>query len=591
MPSPAQPIERKLAAIFAADVAGYSRLMAQDEVGTLRTLAAHREIMDRLIGEHRGRIANTAGDSVLAEFPSVVDAVECAVEVQQALAEANEGVPEERRMRFRIGVHVGDVMVRGADLLGDGVNVAARLQTLAAPGGVCLSGEAHQYARKVLPLGYEDLGHQSVRNIEEPIRAYKIVRDREPSEPTSPAVAPKLSVPDRPSIAVLPFANMSDDRGTEWFADGVVEDLITGLTRFKTLVVIARNSSFTYKGRAVDVKQVGRELGVRYVLEGSVRRAANRVRITTQLVETRTGAQVWAERYDALLDDIFAVQDQLSGNLLSALAPQLEKAEVARAKRKRFTNLDAYDLFLHALAIMRTLTREGVDNALRLYSASIASDPDFAAAYEWAAMCYSIRKSRNWLVDTDQQISEATRLARRAVYLGADDGVALCYGGHTLSYVGGDLQAGARASERAVALNPNLAPALWSSAFANIWDGRPELALERLTRAVRLSPVDPEIPWFHAAIAHAHFHAERYEEAVMWASKSMAAGDIIDGARVLAAALGHLGRREEAEAAVTKLRQIDPILCVSTLHRVLGPYRPEGLERYRVGLRRAGLPE
>jgi adenylate cyclase len=547
--------------------------------------------MDRLIAQHRGRIANTAGDSVLAEFPSVVEAVKCAVEVQEELREKNEGVPEERQLRFRIGVHMGDVMIRGGDLLGDGVNVAARLQALAHPGGVCLSGEAHQYTRKVLPLDYEDLGHQSVRNIEEPIKAYKIVGGREPSEPTSPAVAPKLSVPDRPSIAVLPFANMSDDRETEWFADGVVEDLITGLTRFKALLVIARNSSFTYKGRAVDAKQVARELGVRYVLEGSVRRAANRVRITTQLVDAETGAQVWADRYDALLNDIFAVQDELSGNLLSVLAPQLEKVEVARAKRKRFVDLDAYDLFLHALASMRTLTREGVDNALRLYNASIASDPEFAAAYAWAAMCYSIRKSRNWLVDIDQQSGEATRLARRAVYLGADDGVALCYGGHTLAYVGGDLQAGARASERAVALNPNFAPALWTSAFVNIWDGKPELALERLTRAVRLSPVDPDTPWFHAAIAHAHFHAERYDEAVIWASKSMAAGDIIDGARVLAAALGHLGRRDEAEAAVTKLRQIDPISCVSTLHQVLGPYRPEGLERYRVGLRKAGLAE
>jgi len=291
MPSPAHPNERKLAAIFAADVAGYSRLMGQDEVETMRTLTEHREVMDSLIAQHRGRIANTAGDSVLAEFPSVVDAVKCAAEVQEALREKNEGVPEDRQLRFRIGVHVGDVMVRGADLLGDGVNVAARLQALAEPGGVCISGEAHRSARSVMPLAFTDLGQQSVKNVDGGVRAYAVRSgDARPSAPPA--------LPDKPSIAVLPFANMSGDPEQEYFADGIVEEIITSLSRFPRLFVIARNSSFTYKGRAVDVKQVGRELGVRYVLEGSIRKAANRVRIAGQLIDAATGAHLWAERID-----------------------------------------------------------------------------------------------------------------------------------------------------------------------------------------------------------------------------------------------------------------------------------------------------
>src|SRR5829696_727372 len=357
MPDPAQPIERKLAAIFAADVAGYSRLMGRDGVGTLRRLSTHREIMDRLIGEHRGRIANTAGDSVLAEFPSVVDAVQCAVEVQQALADANEVVPEDRRMSFRIGVHVGDVMVRGADLLGDGVNVAARLQVLSAPGGVCLSGEAHQYARKVLPFDYEDLGHRAVRNIEEPIRVFRVASIGQQIREAKPSSGQRLPLPDKPSIAVMPFTNMSGDPEQEYFADGIVEDIITALSRLRWLFVIARNSSFTYKGRAVDVKQVGRELGVRYVLEGSVRRAATRLRIAGQLLEASTGAHLWADRFEGDLEQVFELQDQATSSVVGAIAPKLQQAEIERAGRKPTESLDAYDTLLRGLALTREVTR------------------------------------------------------------------------------------------------------------------------------------------------------------------------------------------------------------------------------------------
>jgi TolB-like protein len=301
----------------------------------------------------------------------------------------------------------------------------------------------------------------------------------------------------------LPFTNMSGDPEQEYFADGLVEDLITGLSRFKSLLVIARNSSFTYKGRAVHVKQVGRELGVRYVLEGSVRKAATRVRIAAQLIEAESGAHVWAERYEGSLEDVFAVQDELTASLLGAIGGQLEKAEIARAKDK--PSLDAYDLFLRALATMRTLTREGVEEALRLFHSAMEADPEFAAAYAGAAMCYVNRRLHNWMVDREWEIAETSRVARRAVLLGSDDALALCYAGHALANVVGDLDAGARASERALVINPNFAPALGTSAFANIWEGKPDLALERLVRAIRLSPLDASMPFFHAGIAHAHF--------------------------------------------------------------------------------------
>ena len=328
-PEQEQRVERRLAAIFAADVAGYSRLMSQDEAGTLRALTAAREILDGLISAHGGRIANTAGDSVLAEFPSAVDAVQCAVAVQEKLAAGNVEDPEDR-LQFRIGVHVGDVAVRGGDLLGDGVNVASRLEGLAEPGGIAISGAAHGYVRKALPLTYVDIGEQAAKNIDEPVRVYRVTPLASSVARTATSHKP-LPLPDKPSIAVLPFTNMSGDPEQDYFADGVVEDIITALSRFPNLFVIARNSSFTYKSRAVDVKQVGRELGVRYVLEGSVRKAGNRVRITGQLVDASTGLHLWADRFESALDAIFEVQDRVTSSVVAITAATVERAEIRRA--------------------------------------------------------------------------------------------------------------------------------------------------------------------------------------------------------------------------------------------------------------------
>src|SRR6516165_1425253 len=345
-------VSRRLVAVFAADVEGYSRLMGADEFGTLKGLTERRAILDKLIGEHGGRIANTAGDSVLAEFGSAVDAIECAVEAQTAFDEANSSVAPDRRINFRIGVHIGEVMVRAGDLFGDGVNIAARLQSIAKPGGVCISGATYDQVRKALPMTFVDLGVQQVKNIQEPIRAYQVTAPSETREAAPARVAEAESpppLPDKPSIAVLPFQNMSGDPEQEYFADGMVEEITTALSRFKWLFVIARNSSFTFTGKGVDVKEVGRRLGVRYVLEGSVRKASGKVRITGQLIDAVTGTHIWADRFERDLTDVFALQDEVTVAVVSAIQPKLLQTEIAIAARRRPENLTAYDFFLRAM--------------------------------------------------------------------------------------------------------------------------------------------------------------------------------------------------------------------------------------------------
>src|SRR6201997_2425050 len=385
-------INRKLVAVFAADVEGYSRLMGLDEVGTLQGLTERRAILDRIIGEHRGRIANTAGDSVLAEFGSAVDAVQCAVEAQRALAEANASVAHDKRINFRIGVHIGDVMVRAGDLFGDGVNIAARLQTLAAPGAVCISGAAYDQVRKVLPMTFVDLGVQQVKNIQEPIRAYQVGAPSETGE-AAPARAAETEspppLPDKPSIAVLPFKNMSGDAEQEYFADGMVEEIITALSRFKSLFVIACNSSFTFKGQAVDIKEVRRRLGVRYVLEGSVRKAAGKVRIAGQLIDAATGAHIWADRFERDLTDVFALQDEVTVAVVSAIQPALLQTDIAMATRRRPENLTAYDFSLRAMQQLYPMTRESLAEAIRLAKCALELDPRFGPVAALAGLCHA----------------------------------------------------------------------------------------------------------------------------------------------------------------------------------------------------------
>ena len=581
-------MERRLTAILAADVAGYSRLMGADEEGTLAQLKAHRSaVVDPTITQQRGRIVKTTGDGMLVEFASVVDALRCAVEVQRTMAERNVEVPPEKRIEFRVGIHQGDIITDGGDIFGDGVNVAARLEGLAEPGGICVSSRVQEDARGKLDTRFEDMGEQQLKNIERPVRVYRIR--------TSGAALshrPALALPDKPSIAVLPFQNMSGDPEQDYFADGIVEDIITALSRFQNLFVIARNSSFTYRGRAVDVKQVSRELGVRYVLEGSVRKATNRVRITGQLIDATTGTHLWADRFDGTLEDIFDLQDQVTTSVVSAIAPQLEHAEIERAKRKPTDSLDAYDYFLRGMASYYGRTREAINEALPLFYKAIELDTNFASAYGMAAWCYAWRKINGWMTDRVQEIAETARLARRAAELGPDDAVALSRGAQALGYVVGDLDAAATFAERALVLNPNLAGAWYASGWVRVFLGESDVAIKHFAHAMRLSPLDPHSIGFQAGTAFAHFLAGRYDEASLWAGKAMWETTNYLTTLVIAAASNALaGRPAEAQKTMARLRELYPTLRVSNVKDWATFRRPEDLARLEEGLRRAGLPE
>jgi TolB-like protein/class 3 adenylate cyclase/Tfp pilus assembly protein PilF len=590
-------VERRLAAILTADVVGYSRLMGADEEGVLARLKAVRKsLVDPSIATHRGRIVKTTGDGMLVEFASAVDAVRCAIEVQRGMVEQNAAVRQAERIEFRIGIHVGDIIVDENDIFGEGVNIAARLEGIAEPGGVCISDDAQRQIRGKADTAFEYMGPQNLKNIAEPMRAWRLRTSGSPAAPIKPPIASTqaLALPDRPSVAVLPFENMSGDPDQEYFADGIVEDIITALSRFKSLFVIARNSSFTYKGRAVDVKQVGRELGVRYVLEGSVRKAAHRVRVTGQLVDTATGAHLWADRFDSALDDIFDLQDRVTESVVGAIAPAMERAEIERARRKPTDSLDAYTLYLRGLAKLYQLAnRSANDEALRLFYSAIEIDPDFASAYSRAIACYADAKAQGWIAGTSGEIVEVSRLARRAVELGKDDANAIAAAGWAFAYVARDLDEGAAFIDRALVLNSNLAEAWSFGGWVKLWLGEPEAAIERFARAMRLSPLDPWVPGMRAGTAHAHFFLGRYNEAASWAAIALQHNpDHQPALRIGAASNAMAGRLEQAQKAVVRLKQLYPTLRVSSLKTVLGPYRrAEDPSRYEEGLRRAGLPE
>jgi TolB-like protein/Tfp pilus assembly protein PilF len=576
---------RKLAAILAADVAGYSRLTGLDEEGTLKRLRKlRRELINHAVSLHRGRIVKTTGDGILIEFPSVVEAVRCALDVQRGMDGRNADVAAGQRIDFRVGINLGDVVVEGEDLLGDGVNVAARLEGISKPGGICISDAAYQQVRDKLDLNFTDAGEQKLKNIARPVRAYHVRVDSNGRA--------TLPLPDKPSIAVLPFQNMSGDLEQEYFADGMVEEIITALSRFRQLFVIARNSSFTYKGRAVDVKQISRELGVRYVLEGSVRKAANRVRITAQLIDSSSGVHLWADRFDGTLEDIFELQDQVTERVVGAITPKLQQAEIERAKRKPTESLDAYDYYLRGLGNFQQHTKESHQEALKLFYKAIEIDPDFAAPYAAAAVCYAGRKVRGLTVDSAQEIAEAARLAQRAAQLGKDDGLVLSWAGFVLVSVVGDLEDAAALLDRALMLNPNMAEAWDGSGWVRFCRGDAEVAIEHFEHARRLSPLDPRLFLVLTGIAAAHFHAGHCDEAASWAERALSELPNFPGALRIAAASHALGGRvEQAQKAVARLRRVDPTLRLSNLKNVVPFFHPEFLRRLADGLRKAGLPE
>jgi adenylate cyclase len=580
-------VERRLAAILAADVAGYSRLMGVDEEGTLATLKNLRKsLIDPKIAEHRGRIVKTTGDGALVEFASAVDAVRCAMEIQRAMAERNGDIPEDRRIQFRIGINVGDIILDEGDIYGDGVNIAARLEGIADAGSICISEDAYRQIKGKIALDVSDLGDQQLKNIAQSVGVYRVELGE--GGTTQPS-APVLALPDKPSIAVLPFQNMSGDPEQNYFVDGMVDDIITGLSRIKWLFVIARNSSFTYKGRAVDVKQVGRELGVRYVLEGSVRKLADRVRITGQLIDAATGAHLWAERYDRKSDDIFALQDEIALSVVGAIEPSLRRAEVERVKRKRPDSLDAYDLVLRAQPDVDSGMPDRASKALVLVERALALDSTYALAHGFAAMCHHNRFLRAGLREEDRAAS--IRHAQAAIVYGQDDALALTFAGFSIGMDGHDRAAAFAAFEAALAVSPSTALTYILGSVILGWTGEAERAIEWGERAMRLSPFDP---WAFAALGSltlGNFQLGHYEEAANAAYKAVQTNPAHSINHVLLAApLAKLGRLEEAKAAAARVLELQPTFrysrqfsgvdCAPALAASLGG-----------ALRAAGLPE
>jgi adenylate cyclase len=576
-------IERRLAAILAADVAGYSRLMGVDEEGTLAALKEHRsELIDPKIAEHRGRIVKTTGDGALVEFASAVDAVRCSMEIQRVMAERNAAISEDRRIEFRIGINVGDIIIDEGDIYGDGVNIAARVEALAEPGGICIAENAYRQVDGKLTLNVSSMGEQQLKNITRSVRVYRVRLDE-----ATVTMAPAL--PNKPSIAVLPFTNMSGDPEQEYFADGMVEEIITGLSRIKWLSVISRNASFFYKNKPVVLKEVADKLGVRYVLEGGVRKSGNRVRITAQLIDAETGAHLWAEQYDRLLEDIFALQDDITMCVIGAIEPSLRNAEIDRVKRQRPSNLDAYDLVLRALPYVSAQMPKDVAMAIPLLEDAIKLEPNYGAAHAYLSWCLHARFARGGLRQEDR--SAAIKHARIAIAHGNDDATALGTAAFIIALDEHDTATALKLFDRALDLSNSNELALGNSAITLAWMGKTELAIERAHRALRLSPFN-FLGWrSHFALAIAYFHAKRYEDAAGAARNTV---DAIPGFSVayavMTAALLRLGRMEEAKTAAQAVLECQPSFTIHGLS-VVAEFEPKVFRPMADAWREVGLPE
>lgn len=585
-------VDRRLAAILAADIASYSRLMGADEEGTLRQLKGHRkELIDPKITEHRGRVVKTTGDGMLVEFISVVDAVRCAVEVQRGMSERNAEVPAESRIQFRIGINVGDIISDSNDIYGDGVNVAARLEALAEPGGIFVSRNVFDQVRDKLSFSFEDMGEQTVKNIARPIGIHRIhLEENEGAaivKPASSHAKANASDSDRPTLAVLPFVNMSGDPEQEYFADGISEDIITGLSKLRWFFVIARNSSFTYKGKAVDVKRIARELGVRYVLEGSVRKGGNRVRITAQLIDASTGNHLWADRYDGDLTDVFALQDEITKKVVAAIEPKLLEAEGIRSQSRSPEDLGAWDMVIRANSLFWRLTKAESEAAIGILNRAVERFPDYAPAHSMLAFALLVSDMVGW-APAGKPYRTAADLAHRAAELDDNDPWAHLALGY-LAFVARKTDEAVREFQRALDLNPNFAAAYGYLGWAVVFDGRYEEAIENFKQAIRMSPHDPMIAFFYAGMCAANYFALRFDEAVEWGRKSIQQRPgFIAGHRILCASIAQAGRTEELCEAMARVRELQPNISIAWLEEHV-PFTPRAIAHFLDGMRKAGV--
>jgi adenylate cyclase len=584
--------DRRLAAIMAADIAGYSRLMGIDEEGTVRQLKAHRkELIDPKISEHRGRIVKTTGDGMLVEFVSIVDAVRCGVDIQCGMTARNSDVPHESRIEFRIGINVGDIISDGSDIFGDGVNLAARLEALAEPGGIYVSRVVHDQVRDKLSFGFDDLGEQIVKNIAHPIGVHRVRLTEEASlgGPSALSARKRQSAFDRPSLAVLPFENMSGDPEQEYFADGISEDLITALSKLRWFFVIARNSSFVYKGKSVDVKRIAGELRVRYVLEGSVRKGGNRVRITAQLIDATTGNHLWADHYDGDLTDVFALQDEIVKKVVSAIEPKLLEAEGVHSQERSPEDIGAWDMVIRANSYFWRMTNADVEAAISLLNKAVERYPDYAPAHSMLAFMLLMSGHLNLsAVVSEQQLARAATLGTRAAELDDSDPWAHLALGYAAFMMRRTDESTAE-FRRALDLNPNFAAAHGYLGWALAFDGQSDQAIAHSEEAIRMSPHDPQNSVFNVGIAIAHYLAGRYGEAIASCRKAFQQRiGLTRGSRIYVASLAQAGKIDEARAVLTRMKESHPDLSIAWIEQNV-PYTSGPMARFLEGMRKAGL--
>jgi adenylate cyclase len=592
-PLATEHVERRLAAVLAADVAGYSRLMGNDEEGTLARLKFLRKtLIDPAIASHRGRIVKTTGDGVLVEFASAVDAARSSAEVQRRMAEQNAAWPQEQRIQFRIGIHVGDIIIDDNDIFGDGVNIAARLEGIAEPGGVCISDDTHRQIRGKIDVTFDDMGEQNLKNIVEPMRAWQLRLAGQAAPAIRPSLppTPDLKLPDKPSIVVLPFDNMSAEAGQDYLADGIVEAITAALSCIRSFFVIARSSAFTYKGRATNARDIGRELGVAYSLEGSLQKVGNRLRIIVQLIETEGGAHVWSSRFDGAIDEFFDLEDRITQQVAGALQPSIRIAEIKRSRRKRPQDLGCYDYTMRAMPHVWTLEKDESTKALELLEKALTIDPEYPLALVLAGWCHAQRAVYTWVDDIEGSQAVARSLAERAADLSGDDPLVLAVLGAVHTFVRNHGTARVLL-ERAVSLDTNCAWAWSRLGWIENYSDQPDKAIENFERALRLSPIDPMNFNNYVGIGSAHEISERYEEAAALFRRALVERpNAVWIYRALAAALSGAGRIEEAKQALVEVLRYYPDLTISKVRQAM-VFSDAALDRMAENFRRLGLPD